>query len=581
MKKQMFKLVIFLIPAMLLFSCEKDKFSEKDALDAQQTIDLVINVVDASSGMSPVSGATVRVVVKDSVMTQTTDGSGITIFNKVNIGGNVAVNVSKDSYTSVLTTVNTVPSSYRQSQVSSIIPIYSKDPTKMAIFKGRLTYEGDLTNRKKEVASGVIVKAHNYGLNSSTELIFTDTTDANGNYEIAVPTTSDGDYIELYFPEFTANQKLAFEQDDKTIAVAERTVLYKSGNSATFSIPSIPSIYATISSPTASTVGSGFAMASKANRISLSSIPNFYLLHDGGAGYNSGASGSYDIPFTADKDGNVATLTVMLSSGIITNILGITNNSATYDAMPTLDYSALATQPTTQANIQFFFQTKYNLYITNKGTGYFDYPQVSVEANSFSNYTEVNRVDNDINDGSNDILGRTYLLSNYADIINGQIVSNSSNGDTLTTTTFLASTPVFITYNTPTQKADVAVGTWDINSTDSTLSSLTINNSGYGYDPKVPPTITLTTLGGWGEGAIAKTNVSTSTSLSNVVITNPGKKYVRNVNDWRNNGTTSSSYDNPNYPTTNYYGVNPGDIFVMDVYYGTGYQIVNQSLINK
>ncbi|HPD95570.1 MAG TPA: hypothetical protein PLA24_06715, partial [Tenuifilaceae bacterium] len=95
------------------------------------------------------------------------------------------------------------------------------------------------------------------------------------------------------------------------------------------------------------------------------------------------------------------------------------------------------------------------------------------------------------------------------------------------------------------------------------------------------PTITLTTLGGWGEGAIAKTNVSTSTSLSNVVITNPGKKYVRNVNDWRNNGTTSSSYDNPNYPTTNYYGVNPGDIFVMDVYYGTGYQIVNQSLINK
>ena len=48
MKKTLHKLILFLIPALLVVSCSKDKYTEKDALDAQQKIELLITVVDVS-----------------------------------------------------------------------------------------------------------------------------------------------------------------------------------------------------------------------------------------------------------------------------------------------------------------------------------------------------------------------------------------------------------------------------------------------------------------------------------------------------------------------------------------------------
>lgn len=571
----MYRLFIFLVPTMLLLSCSKDKFSEKDALAAQQTIDLLINVVDGSTSLAPVSGATVNAVVNGVATTQTTDASGVAIFTKVNIGGNVVVSVTKDQYTSVLTTVGTNPSSYRQKQVTGLITVFSKDPAKMATFKGRLTYQGDLTNRKREAAANVVVRGRNTGLGSGGDQFFTATTDADGKYTLAIPVNSDGNNITLYYPEFTANQKLAFEQENKSIAVAERSVLFKSnsGNSNN-PIPSYPSAQATVTTPTGT--GTGFAFGTKAERSPLSWYSTYQLI-SGGAGYNSGATGVYLLSFSADKNGVKAQLSVNLTSGVITSINGFVNNGATYDVAPTLTTPTPA--PTTAATINFYFETTYKLYIANKGTGYANFPLVSAETQDFSSGIIMKYFDPNINDNSNVYLGYSNIFTNYTKIEGGQIKNTSlTNGDTLLTGLgSWTAAPTFTYTNVSAKKAVLYIYASDISTADSSITYITRIDNGLGYAYNTFPDVTITSLGGWGTGATAKATVSTSYSLSSILITNPGKKFVRNVNDYDNSGSTSTRYTDPSYPNTSY-TVRPGDVITQDVYYGTGYQVVNQNL---
>jgi hypothetical protein len=578
MKKQMYKLILLLVPALLLFSCKKDKFSEKDALDAQQTIDLLVTVIDASSSLTPVQGATVKVVVDSTMVSQTTNANGITVFTDVSIGGDVAISVSKANYTSVLTSVWTGPDSYRQTQVSAIIDLYSLDAAKVATFSGRLTMQSDLTDRNREPAAGVVVKARNNNLNSTTDQLFTATTDADGKFTISVPVSSNGDGIYLYYPEFTVNQKLAFVQENKTVAVAERSVLYKSDTGPVpgllQNIPAIPSIYATVAAP-ATTVGSGFALGSKPNKVSLGSNTSLRLI-DGGAGYNGGVTiNNYQLTFSTGASGGIAEkLYVDIVNGKITNIVGYVGVAgALYDSPPTLLVPAGVTTP---ANIAIYFQTTYKLYVSNRGTNYIYFPLVSAETETYSSGTKVKAVDPNINEATVVTLGYNTLFDTYATIYGGIIKSNS-NGDTLVTNSGpFASAPVFAVADLGTKRAVLSVTTGSINA-DSALTSITLSNPGLGYNPTAPPAITLNTLAGYGSGAVAKATVTTSGSINSIYITLPGKKYVKNVNDFRNTGVTTTTYDNPSIPETYWSGIKPGDIIVQDVYYGTGYQIMNQN----
>jgi hypothetical protein len=579
MKKQIYRLILIMVPIMLLFSCKKDKFSEKDALDAQQTIDLLVTVIDASSSLTPVPGATVTAIIDSTAVTKTTNASGAVVFSKVNIGGSVTISIAKANYTSVLTSVNTNPESYRQTQVSAIVSVYSLDPTKLATIKGRLTMQSDLTDRNREPAVGFIVKARNNDLKFTSDQLFTATTDADGKYSISVPVSSKGDNIALFYPEFTVNQKLAFVQEDKSVAVAERSVLYVSDSYPVSPllqyIPAIPSIYATIAAPATTALGSGFALGTKANRVPLSSYSGSLLIN-GGAGYNGGVTLlNYQLSFSPDPSGTSAKLQVDIIGGKIANIDFIIDNGALYSAPPTLNVNVLA--PTTPANIAIGFQTTYKLYISNKGTNYLYFPIVSVETESYADATKVKAVDPNINDNSNQVLGVSNLLSSYSIIYGGLIRSNLSNGDTLLNSTVpFSAAPVFTIADINTRRAVLSVGTGSINA-DSTLSSITLSDGGLGYNPTTPPVVTITTLGGYGSGAIAKAIVNTSGSVSAVYVTNPGKKYVRNVNDFRNTGVTGPTYDLPSFPNTNFDGIKPGEITVQDVYYGTGSQILNQN----
>src|SRR5450631_2021269 len=136
MKKQISKLILLMVPIMLLFSCNKDKFTEKDALDAQQKIDLLITVVDASSLNAPVEGASVILINDTATVARRTNSYGIVVFPNTQIGDQVAVSVSKTDFTTVLATVATNPPNYRQTQVSSVISVYSLESTKIATVRG-------------------------------------------------------------------------------------------------------------------------------------------------------------------------------------------------------------------------------------------------------------------------------------------------------------------------------------------------------------------------------------------------------------------------------------------------------------
>jgi hypothetical protein len=442
---------------------------------------------------------------------------------------------------------------------------------------GNMKLLSDVTDRDREPAIGVLVKAYNQSMNGIGKQLYTATTDNDGKYEIAVPVSSNGDYIQITYPDIVADQKVALEKDNK-ISVTTRSVLYKSNNSPNMYIPSLPSVYATIADPAAN-VGSGFTLGAKANRVALSS-GLYTRLIDGGAGYNGGVTISdYQFSFSPDKNGKVAKLQVDITNGRITNIDYIIDNGATYDTAPTLDLSALA--PTTKATIDLFFQTTYKIYVATKGSGYVQFPSVSVETNKYSSYTKIKLFDQNVNDWSNDLIGYSGLLNNYATILAGKIVNNGANGDTLiTSSASMASAPVFATIENLSRKAIVYIYSWNINS-DSTLSSINIDDSGFGFDPSNPPAVTLTSVAGYGTGASAKAIVNTGTTLSGILVANRGKGYVMNINDFRKNGSTSDDYDNPSWPNTGFSGVKPGDVQVQDVYYGTGYMELNKNTGKK
>ena len=575
MKKQISKLILLMVPLMLFFSCNKDKFSEKDALNAQQTVDLIVTVIDQSSSMAPVDGATVILINDSTTVTKTTNSAGIVSFPNIQIGGSATISVSKTDFTSVLKSVYTNPDSYRQTQVSAIVTLYSLDPTKMAIFQGRLTMQSDLTNRKREPAVGVTVKASNSNLNYTGQL-FTAVTDADGKYSIAVPVTSNGDNIQVFYPDFTANQTIAIVKPDNSVGVVSRSVLYRPDYypiGDLQNIDAIPSIYATIAAPPAIT-GSGFALGSKANRVALSTYSSVTLI-DGGSGYNGGSSlAGALLSFSADPNGVSAQLNVNITNGRITSINSFVNNGATYSTAPTLDLSGLT--PTTPAVISLNFSTTYKIYISNRGTAYNVFPLVSAETETYSSGTKVKAVDPNINDNTIVNLGTATILNSYATIYGG-VIKGVANADTLVTATAsFASAPVFTVVNTTSKPAILTVSTSSINA-DSTLGSISIYSGGSGYNPDAPPSVTLTTLAGYGSNAVAKVTVNTSGAVSAIYITNPGTKYVQNVNDFRKLGYISTGYDGPSFPTQSYYAIKPGDLIVQDVYYGTGYQVLNQS----
>ena len=243
-----FLLLAALVSGLWLNSCNKDNFSEEDAMNLQAKLDkqkqsdndsldtrnyrvtYTVNLVDAStsalkstSTVLAVTGAQVKLIQDTLVVNKTVDESGIATFSDLK-PGLANIRISLTNYSTVNYTVNLATTSLTGGrQISNIIPLIPIAGTSTGIIKGKVTCETDLTNKTPEVAPvGTKVLAMvdvnsdalpTTGSNSIVSISYDDlsltaTTDANGEFSMTVPATIRGLNYNISVSDFTADQKL-------------------------------------------------------------------------------------------------------------------------------------------------------------------------------------------------------------------------------------------------------------------------------------------------------------------------------------------------------------------------------------
>ncbi|WKN46193.1 hypothetical protein [Tunicatimonas pelagia] len=608
------------VSGLALSSCE-DEFTEADAIAAQDStltalkrleneqalaenlqqdsldrvgaiINYNVTVINGGSdntrarteGESFASGVTVTLVQGGEPIEVTTNESGVAAFTNLK-EGEVAVTIeAADHTTATYTTRLQDFTGDLESTVGTTVPIF---PTTVAAgaseISGKVWAETDLTNDTREAATGAVVRATlnvqsvmslygnlNRGLADVQTLtysnfVITDTVDAEGNYTLVVPNgnATDGNgllgsALTLDFLPFTANQTLVVEQGD-SLAVVTREAIF--GDGTAFDVDFLPSVSVDIAAPVNS--ASGFELGTKANRTLLSSFSAVALLN-GGQDYASGDI----LYFGEDADGNKAGFTVgsVDANGSIITLNGIDNDvdatgtNATYSTEPGFDGTDGSG---TGAVFDLRFQTTYNIFVTNRGEGYFTTPIVTASAMDYNGSTLVNVADADMASGSNPIAslaGRTIVVDN-------RIVPSNSNADTIATTGALASAPTLTVMAPEVRKAVIDVTGIGINN-NGEITSISFDDNGAGYTSA--PTVTINALGGMGTGATGIATIDASGEVSGIVITNGGSGYVENINDIDGpSGSASQNASDSGVPSVA--NVKPGSAGINKNFnYGTG-----------
>jgi hypothetical protein len=560
MKKQISKLFIVGFTALAMFSsCNKDNVSQEDVIVDQQLVDFVIRVLDAGNN-EPLDSAAVEIVNGSEIATVTTDEAGLAVFKDVKISNSTPVTISKSNYIKISSYSNLTPNDYRQQQITSEYKLYSTKSENVVTITGILTIETNVTNIEREtVPAGLEIKAFNNSM--ATDVAFIAETDANGKYTITVPVSQLGnDDIQLDFPEITANQTVAVssENDDYAINLIERPTHYALNASSGTSILALPSAYAVVDAPPTATAGTGFNLGVKANRLTFSSYSSYELI-SGGSGYSDTTT---FLELSPDPDGNKAWLYVNVTDGVITSITGINNNSATYDAAPTINTSV---KGGSGAEIHLMFETTYNIYIENNGSGYSSYPEIYYDYDYYSGNTLYQRTS-------------SMSLSDYANLTSSGIFINDNynDGDTIATWNGWASAPEFTIVQPESKQIYINFDYDDINSIGQ-ITSYNRQSYGYGYDPATPPSVTVVAVGGYGSGADLHAELNSSGQLSTIDIVNRGSGYRRNINDFRNNNTYYSTSEDPTFSYGYSYSsfrtinnVKAGSTLIRSAHYGTG-----------
>ncbi|MCD4834505.1 MAG: hypothetical protein K8R31_11965 [Bacteroidales bacterium] len=250
MKRKIFKTMILLIMlAGVFFTACEDEFTEKDALDAQQTIDVSIYVYDPATDSSLVNAAVTMVNGGEAITIQTNE-LGIAYFTKIKIGDNVLVRIEKEGYIKRLTDFDISTDNYRQSQYMENIALYSLTQN-TATIKGKLEIETDLTNDETEYAPEG-TKVYAYLTLDGTPVEFIATVDANGKYEFTVPADYYGVYYELRYSSLELSQTIAKNGNEgdpdfpETLpSIVDINTVFNSSGYA-ISIPYVRSVYAVV-----------------------------------------------------------------------------------------------------------------------------------------------------------------------------------------------------------------------------------------------------------------------------------------------------------------------------------------------
>jgi len=513
MKKYFYLFLCMLFTTGALVSCSEDDYTEEDALNDLQKIDVSINVMNASANYAGVEDATVKIVNGDEILEATTEASGLATFKDVNIGSELPVYIIKEGFTAIVTTMDMVPVSMREAVVAKNIEVYSLADENMATVKGRMTLQSDLTNRQFEVVpEGTEVHLSCLELPKGAVNKFVATTDANGYYEIKVPVASDRDFqYRVFCGDLNLSQKYVIRDENGIPVLAEGVKKFSANNHHASEIPTVGS--ALVSIEDNPFTGHGFELGVVPVPTQMSSASNV-TIHNSGSGYSKEGVEYYDyfnetVELPLDKNGNRAAIIFTFGYGQLQNVYfndSYSGETAYYTEKPAFTMPQMDNG--SGAEISLSWAIPYSFEIKNNGQNYTDFPDLV--------YTYTNRY------GST---GETSIDFYNCSIVDGGIFKDY--GKTLATTNSLSEAPV-VEDRTTRVRATASLHYDGIGR----ISYISLTNSGYGYKPGSNPEVTIISYFGYGEGAEAVASVhSHDRSVSNVRIVNSGTGYVSNIND--------------------------------------------------
>jgi len=200
--------LLLLTMGLLFSSCEKDDMNEDELLKKIQETDLNLSVVESSRGRS-VGGAQVRLTNNGEVLTAETDSSGIAVFSDVSVG-EAKLHITKEGYFEYHKQI-TIETNGREASAGYIAEVYSKD--EVARIVGNVKIQTDLTTDSAEHPEGITITA----FNTDDNPLATAKTDADGDFDLLVPTDASGRSIWVKFPELEYDQKIAVRLNDTTV----------------------------------------------------------------------------------------------------------------------------------------------------------------------------------------------------------------------------------------------------------------------------------------------------------------------------------------------------------------------------
>ena len=202
----------------------------QDSLNAARAVisaraNYTVRVTDAVSN-SAISGATVSVLPYNSatVLTATTDGSGVANFNQINVDGNAFFYVSKTSYSTSLIKANAVSG-------GAGVTLWNNGNAQNTV-SGQIVADLDLTNG--DAIEGVALQLVTFNLSYNGQVSqFPIVTDVNGKYTINLPDAPSGsNYTANVANQITVNQKMF--------------VHYLQGQNVNTTVPHIDSVSTTL-----------------------------------------------------------------------------------------------------------------------------------------------------------------------------------------------------------------------------------------------------------------------------------------------------------------------------------------------
>ncbi len=498
-----------------------------------------------------VAGAAVTISQYGKTETDTTDASGVVVFNGFfRSAANVTIQAANFTPVSYIAAVNVKDSTQNSSIsfVGNLIPIFETTGANTSIISGRATIQTDLTNTTRELAAnGTAVLASIDALNSDfsdryltsqldnvydtpcgCEILYvgeimqasygtgTVGTVTGGNYTITVPAAIDGLPLSLTYSDVAADQTL-FEVAPFNTTSTYRNIFLGSGYSPSI-IPAAGSISVSFNGGSGGLATEVIALPETLDRINVtvggsgySGTPLVDITGGGGTGATATATVTNGVvtgvtltsPGTGYTSAPSAVLisgagaaasSVLLIDGTVTGV-SLTNTGSGYVAAPTVTFSApggTGTTATGTANIDAAGRVT-SVTITAPGSGYTANPTVAFSAAPAGGVTATG---NGIYSGQS--VGAVNIIvpgSNY---------------------TYAPA----VTFSLPERSNGVrATGTAVIDASTRTVISILITNPGSGYT--AAPTVTLNA----GSGATLQALLSGGPVVS-ANITAQGSGYV-------------------------------------------------------